>query len=72
MLFQLHNTAMQYYSMGLYSNYHSWLKNEQMLYCDAIYYVRLLWFNKNHKFEINFHYSHTNIQYSTYVYNVLM
>jgi hypothetical protein len=22
-----------------------------MLYFDAIYYVRLLWFNKNHKFE---------------------
>ncbi len=26
-------------------------KNEQMLYCDAVSYVRLLWFNKNHKFE---------------------
>jgi hypothetical protein len=31
---------------------HSAQKNEQTLYCDAIYYVRLLWFNKNHKFDI--------------------
>jgi len=31
-------------------------KNEQMWYCNAISYVRLLWFNKNHKFKKENHY----------------
>ncbi len=45
--------TVQHYSMWLTSktNHNSNMKNEQILYYDAIYYVRRLWFNKNHEFE---------------------
>ncbi len=53
---------MDLYDAGTVQHYSMWLsckntpitEKEQILYCDAIYYVRLLWFNKNHKLETYF------------------
>ncbi len=45
--------TVQHYSMWLTckTNHNCNMKTEQILYCDAIYYVRRLWFNKNHELE---------------------
>ena len=46
--------TVQHYSMWLTctTNHNCNMKNEQILYYDAIYYVRRLWFNKNHELDI--------------------